>query len=246
MRRMNTAFIISVMLLLAHPKVFGQESKIDSTAIRILDKMAYMIGDLNSCSFSLSTSYDVIDLEMGLIKHFINHRVYMAGPDKMLIDSRGDKGHRGFWYNGRQLAYYSYTQNNYAVIDAPPDIIATIDTVNKMYGIDFPAADIFYPTFTDDIINDYDEIIFAGKSSVDGNDCFHIIAKNKQMSFQIWISEDALFLPKKMVIVYYDANPNTQYETTFSNWEINPVLPDAMFEFTPPADANKITLIAKQ
>lgn len=237
--------IFFVFLLTLSFQLYAQESRFDSTAILILDKMSSVIGDLTSCSFTLNSSNDQIDIELGLVKQFTVHQVYMVGPDKMLIDSHGEKGHRGFWYNGKQLAYYSYTENNYAVIDAPSNIISTIDTVNKTYGIEFPAADLFYPSFTDDLIENNDEIIFVGKSLIDDKDCFHIIAKNSVMSVQIWISDDALFLPMKMVIVYYDVSPNQQYEATFSNWQINPELPNAMFEFSPPQSASKLRLIAK-
>ena len=237
--------ISSFFLLMLTFNLYAQESRFDTTAILILDKMSSVIGDLSSCNYTLNTSNDQIDVELGLVKQFTTHRVYMVGPDKMLVDSRGEKGHRGFWYNGEMLAYYSYSENNYAIIDAPANIIATIDTVNKTYGIDFPAADFFYPSFTDDLIENNDEIIFVGKSSVDEKECFHIIAKNSLMSTQVWISDDALFLPVKMVIIYYDVSPNQQYEATFSNWQLNPSLPNAMFEFTPPAGANKLKLIAK-
>jgi hypothetical protein len=237
--------MLFIFLLSLSTQLFSQEFRFDSEAILILDKMSSIIGELSSCGFTLNTSVDQIDVELDLIKQFAIHQVYMVGPDKMLVNSRGEKGHRGFWYNGKQLAYYSYTENNYAVIDAPSNIIATIDTVNKTYGIDFPAADFFYPSFTDDLIDNNDEIIFVGKSIVNDKDCFHIIAKNKDMSTQIWISDDALFLPVKMVIVYYDVSPNEQYEATFSDWQINPEYPNAMFEFAPPASANKLKLIAK-
>jgi hypothetical protein len=237
--------IFFIFLLILSLQLYAQESRFDSTAILILDKMSSVIGDLNSCSFTLNTSNDQIDVELGLIKQFTAHQIYLVGPDKMLIDSHGEKGHRGFWYNGKQLAYHSYTENNYAVIDAPSNIIATIDTVNKNYGIEFPAADFFYPSFTDDLIENNDEIIFVGKSLIDEKECFHIISKNSVMSIQIWISDDPLFLPVKMVIVYYDINPSQQYEATFSNWQINPELPDAMFEFSPPPGASRLKLVAK-
>lgn len=240
---MNKILFILIITLPLH--LYAQESRYDSSAILLLDKMSAVIGDLQSCSLTVNTSNDVIDVEFGLIKHFSVHQVYFSGPDKMLVDSQGEKGHRGFWYNGNQLAYYSYTENNYAVIETPPTILATIDTVNKTYGIEFPAADFFYPSFTDDLMRNSDEIVFVGKSIINDKDCFHIIAKSSAMSVQIWISDDALFLPVKMVIVYYDVNPNQQYEATFSNWQLNPLLPNAMFEFTPPVGADKLKLIAK-
>lgn len=241
MRRVYFSTIFLILSISSYP----QNSQIDTVAILILNKMGNLIGELESCSFTLKTSDDGIDVNLGLIKYFNVHQVYMRGPDKMLINSQGDKGHRGFWYNGTQLMYYSYTENNYGVIDAPANILATIDTVHKNYGIDFPAADFFYPTFTIDLIDQYSNIIFIGKSKVDDKDCFHIIAQNDAMSIQIWISDDALFLPMKFIIVYYDIKPNQQYEATFSNWKLNPQLPDEMFEFTPPPQAEELILLAK-
>lgn len=227
-------------------QLFAQETRIDTVAVKILDRLSDVIGDLGSCSFTLNTSQDVIvDYELGLIKHLDEHKVYMVGPDKMLINSRGDRGRRGYWYNGTELAYYSYDENNYAVIGAPSNIIATIDTVNKIYGIDFPAADFFYPSFTADLVDNSDQIIYLGTVYANGKDCFHIIAKSEDMSVQFWLADDALLLPVKMVIVYYKKNPSEQYEATFSGWRINPELPDAMFEFMPPPGANKVKMLPK-
>ncbi len=241
---MKRVFFGAMFLFLSF-NLYSQTTQIDSVAIMMLNKMGNLIGELESCSFTLNTSEDGIDVNLGLIKYFGVHQVYLVGPDKMLINSQGDKGHRGFWYNGKQLQYYSYTENNFAVIDAPPNIIATIDTVHIKYGIDFPAADFFYPTFTLDLIEEYNNIIYVGKSRVDDKACFHLIAQNEEMSIQIWLSDDALFLPVKFVIVYYDVEPNQQYEATFSDWKLNPQLPDEMFEFTPPPQAEELILLAK-
>lgn len=237
--------ILLLLLIIFSAQLSAQNFQIDTVAVMLLDKMSSIIGELKSCSFKLNTSNDVIDVDLGLVKYFNQHQVHLVGPDKMLINSTGDNGHKEYWYNGKQLAYYSYSENNYAIIDAPSSIIATIDTVNEIYGVDFPAADFFYPSFTDDLINQSEEIIYIGKSRIGGNDCFHILARNDIIGIQIWISDDAMFLPVKFVISYYDVNPNTQYEATFSDWKINVDIPDAMFEFTHPAGANELLLLKK-
>jgi hypothetical protein len=236
---------IGLLALILNLNMYAQEPHIDTVAIMILNKMGTLIGELQSCSFTLETSSDEIDVDLGLVKYFKVNQVYMVGPDKMLVNTQGDKGHLGYWYNGERLMYYSYTDNNYGVIDAPPTIMATIDSIHKNYGIDFPAADFFYPTFTDDLIADFDQIIFAGYGQLDGKNCFRIIAKNDNMSVQIWISDDALFLPTKFVIVYYDIVPNQQFEGTFSDWRLNPDLPNEMFEFTPPPKAVELIILKK-
>jgi hypothetical protein len=223
----------------------AQGTKIDSTAVLLLDRMSSVIGDLGSCSFKLNTSYDTLDPDYGLIKHFSTNEVHMVGPDKMLVILTGTKGHRQFWYNGSQLSYYSYDENNYAVLDAPPTILQTIDSVNKNFGVEFPAADFFYPTFTDDLIRNSEQIAFLGRSQIMGKNCFHVLANGTEINIQIWISDDAFNLPLRYVIVYRNVKGNPQYEATFSDWEINPDLPTEMFNFLPPPGAAKIRMISK-
>jgi hypothetical protein len=225
--------------------VHAQETKIDSTAVILLDRMSNIIGELGSCSFNLNTSYDTLDPDQGLIKQFATYEVHMSGPDKMLVISTGAKGHRQFWYNGSQLSYYSYDENNYAVLDAPPTIVQTIDSVNKNFGVEFPAADFFYPTFTDDLIKNIVQISYLGQTQIMGRNCFQVLAIGKEMSIQIWISDDAFNLPLRYAIVYRNVKGNPQYEAAFSDWKINPDLPAEMFNFLPPPGATEIRILSK-
>jgi hypothetical protein len=223
---------------------WAQTPRVDTVAVMILNRMADVIGDLHSCSFTLITSADEQDQEFGLVKHTGTSDVYMAGPDKMLVHSYGDKGHRGFWYNGWQIACYSFDENNYAIVDAPPNIIDAIDTINKNYGIEFPAADFFYPTFTDDILAQFETIVYLGKEKLREQECFHILASNKDLSVQFWIANDAYNLPQKFIIIYKNEG-NKQYDATFSNWQLNPEIPVSVFEFMPPPKAAEITLMPR-
>jgi len=222
----------------------AQEVKYDSVAMLILDRMSDVIGDLESCSFRVNSSFDIDDESHGLIKQFIYNEVYMAGPDKMLVNIMGPKGHNQYWYNGTNLFYYSYDENNYAVIEAPPTILKAIDSINKNYEIEFPAADFFYPGFTDDLIESSDQISFLGNSLINGKDCFWILATGKDKRIQLWISNDAFNLPAKYVIVYRNLDGNPQFEATFSDWQVNPNLPPTMFDFMPPPMATKIRMIS--
>ncbi|HRI61396.1 MAG TPA: DUF2092 domain-containing protein [Saprospiraceae bacterium] len=223
-----------------------QTGSYDTIAIFILDHMSDVIGDLGSCSYTLNTSHDVLsDVGLGLITQTAVHEVKMVGPDKMQINSIGDKGHRGFWYNGEQVAYYFYDENNYALVEAPSTILETIDTMNQRYGIDFPAADFFYPGFTDDLMQHNDQIAYLGTSNVGGKDCFHIIATSKEMSVQFWIANDATTLPAKMLIMYFGKADASQYEAIFSDWNINPQIPESVFEFLPPPGAKDIAIMRK-
>lgn len=237
MKKLLTIFLFLVFSM----AVSAQKSQVDTVALMILNHMADVIGDMNSCSFKVSSSNDVKDFDFGTIKHLGTHEVVMVGPDKMLVHSYGDKGHQGYWYNGEQLTYYSFSENNYAMLDAPSDIVSTIDTISKDYGIDFPAADFFYPTFTDDLLAEFPSIRFVGISKVGGQECFSLIASNPQQSVQFWIANDAYYLPRKYVITYKNKE-YMQYGATFSDWILNPDIPDSVFDFFPPPMAKQITM----
>ena len=222
----------------------AQEKRVDTVAVMIIDRMASVIGELTSCSFTLNSSVDIEDAEYGMITQMERDDVYLSGPDKMLVHFYGDKGHRGFWYNGAQATYYSFDENNYALIDVPDNTIAMIENINQDYGIEFPAADFFYPTFTDNMLAFFDTIDFLGKKKLNDQECFYILASNKDMSVQFWFANDAFNLPVKFIIIYKNEG-NKQFEATFSNWQLNTEFPDAIFEFLPPPMARKISIMPR-
>src|ERR1700712_4798047 len=167
--------VISVLLIaFASLSAEAQSNRVDTVAVSILDHMSAVIGDLGSCSVKVKSNYDVSSQTFGLIKHANVEQVYMHGPDKLLVQSEGDKGSRSFYYNGKTLSYYSMDKNQFAQVNAPSNIMDMIDTVHKSYGIEFPIADFFYPAFVDDIIAESKNLAFLGMTNVDGKECFHI------------------------------------------------------------------------
>jgi hypothetical protein len=230
--------------LLGASTLSAQATKYDPAALLILDRMSDVIGDLQSCSYKTMASHDTYVPEYGMIKQFLNSEVQMTGPNKMVINFWGPHGHRQCWYNGEQFAFYDYDENNYGMVDAPATIIATIDSIHQYYDVDFPAADFFYPAFTDDLIESSDKVVYLGTTNINGKECFHIAAMSGVTNTQIWISNDAYNLPVKYVIDYYTVAGSPQYETTFSDWQINPVIPAALFNFSPPPGAHQVRIMS--
>lgn len=217
--------------------------RIDTVAVAILDRMSKVIGELSSASVTIKANYDITSRDLGLIKHSDEEQLFLHGPDKLLWMTDGDRGSRDFYFDGQKLSYYSHDKNQYGQIEASMNIVEMIDTVNKLYGIDFPAADFLYPTFVDDILSDSKELVYLGMTKVDGKDCYHIAGKAADKTFQFWICADAFSLPIKMVIVYTSREMNPQYEATLTDWKVNPNLPDALFDFSIPHKATRVKLL---
>jgi hypothetical protein len=224
---------------------FSQETKkMDSTAIFILDKMSNVIGELESCTFELVTSSDHLNEENNIVKSFANSKVSMVGPDKLITRTKNEKGTHRFFYDGSHMTYYSMDENNYVTLDAPETIMEMIDEMHVSYGFEFPGADFFYPSLTDDIIEGFDSLEFLGKKIIDGEECYHIMASNKKMNVQIWVSIDMYVLPKRFLFINKEKN-NIQYEGVFKNWDLNKTIPNSVFNFLPPPKSKLISILKK-
>ncbi|PNQ73891.1 hypothetical protein C1T31_06070 [Hanstruepera neustonica] len=216
----------------------------DSTAIFILDKMADVIGDLESVSFDLNSSTDKMSSNNEIEKHYSKSTVSFSGPNKLMAKIDGSKGSKGLWYDGEYLSYYNFDENNYVILEAPETTLEMIDEMHINYDFQFPAADFFYPNFTDDMMEQFDTIKFLGKKMIGDEACYHIMATNSDLNVQLWISNKTYVLPKHFVMIYKKKS-NLQYEATFSNWSLNPNIPDSVFDFLPPPNASLISILKK-
>ncbi len=213
----------------------------DERAVEVLDSLSNSVGELTSVSYTLNTIVQEKNSKGDIVEIINEHDVYMRGPNKMMVHTKGTRGEKNFWYNGISFAYYSYLTNEYDTMAAPATILKTIDLLHKKYNIDFPAADFFYSTLTDDVLKNFDKLLYWGTNKIEGKKMDVISAYNKNITIQLWV-DSANKLPIKFVILGEGKGNRERYEATFSNWRLNPQLPDIMFEYKPTSDAKKIKL----
>ena len=234
MKKLTIYMIVLAFLIIScNTSTVKDGKKYDTSAVQNLDSLSKTIGELNSCSFTINT---FISTSNGEERHH-EHDIYLQGPDKLHIYSNGQTGRKSFWYNGEQFSYFSYDNHAYDIIDAPDNTIATIDFVHDNYGIDFPAADFFYPTFTDDILENYSQVLLTDDEVIDNISYTVIEALNESETVHIWIDKSTQ-LPYKLIIEN-ESIADKYYEAVLSNWKINPKLPDLLFEFKPPTNSIK-------
>src|SRR5215510_15855650 len=232
---MKTLILSAALILVATTPAFPQSNTDDPKALTVINRMADNIGALHSCTFRLNVSRDEWNADAGmLVKLSDSHEVFLVGPDKMLVNTTGDAGHRGFWYDGKEAYSYWYGENNYGRVSAPPTIIEMIKSIHEAYGVDFPAADLLFPTFIDDLVAQSQRITFRKPVRIGDQECFHILAKGTAQDMELWIANDAATLPVKYLFRTREKGQVTEYEGTFSDWQMNPDLPPTLFRFTPP------------
>ncbi|NJN28680.1 MAG: DUF2092 domain-containing protein [Cyclobacteriaceae bacterium] len=218
------------------------EKLYDAAAIEQLDMLTETIGALTSCSFILTTT-NVKDGNAEA-QHTSTNDIYLRGPDKMYIYTHNAPIRKAYYYNGTRLAVLRFDEKTYDEIDAPDNIIKTIDEVHNVYGVDFPAADFFYPTLTDDMMADFDTIAMVQNTIVDGVGCQQIYATNAEHAVFIAI-DPKQHLPMLLEIFGKGDKAGEVYSGVFSGWKLNPKLPDTMFNFTAPEGTTKAALLTK-
>lgn len=224
-------FAVSLFAILS---ISCSSNEYDSRAVEALDKLSETIGDLSSCSYTVNSF--MVDENANETNKTSD--VYLRGSNKMFIKNSGSKGNKSFWYNGEKFAYFLYNKNEYDILDAPDNTLKVIDSINSKYGIYFPAADFLNPNLTDDALENYNQLLFFEDEKIDDIACVMIEATNEIQTVQMWIGKETN-LPYKMTIES-KTNESDYYEATYSNWRINPKLPDVMFEFQPPAGSAQV------
>ena len=240
MRKIITC-ILTYSLLLVFTNCSNSSKEFDTRAIAELDKLSETISSLNSCSYTLNVYKSIIENDTLKELKNIENDTYIVAPNKMYIYSNGIDSEKSYWYNGKQLAYYSFDKNVYATTEATGNIIEAIDFIHNKFDIDFPAADFFYPSLTDDIMENYNTVYYS-EEDINGVKCFAIQASNDDETLNIWIEKETS-LPYKMEIS--NNKTNKVYECVFSNWRINPKIGDEIFNFQPPSNSTQIQLKTK-
>jgi outer membrane lipoprotein-sorting protein len=212
----------------------------DEKAIEAIENLSTTIGDLQSCSLTVYAELTDPGKNDGnpVIKQ---SDVYLKGNDHMFIYSVRNNARYGYWFDGSFLSTFHFDENVYDQVQAPPTVLETIDSVHRRYEIDFPAADFWYPTLTEDMINQFDTIIDLGSKNVGDILCKEINAFNSNLDVYILI-EESTNLPKQLEIYYLGEKKGQTYFSTFSNWRLNPNLDDEIFQFAPPEGSEKAVI----
>ncbi len=215
---------------------------LDADAIGALDQLTTTIGEMESCSFTLQTTE--ISIESGSPEaSFKKTDAYLNGPSQMYFYSENEKGRKGVWYNQTELSVLMFDDNTYQTITVPERLMQVIDSVNGNFKMEFPAADFFYPSLTDDIIQNSDSVFLLENKQMDGIDYLQILALNSKNEVFILIDSET-HLPKQLEMYGKGDKLGESYISTFSNWRVNPHLPESLFDFSP-GNAVEAKLITK-
>lgn len=244
MKRNSIVKMLAVASIISIYSCSSESDKyLEEEAIAALDATTETIGNMTSCSLRITNeSTEMVDGQP--VSHLRQSDIYLRESDKLHIYTTYDDVRKGFWYNGSELAVFRFDENIYDVTPAPATTIAMIDSLHRTFKIDFPAADIFYPTLTDDIIANFDSVFYLGTQDVYGTLCKTVYATNSNLKVTLFI-DDATNLPVQLDIYGHGEREGESYVSYYQDWQIDPKLGDEIFEFAPPSNSEKGEIFKK-
>jgi hypothetical protein len=216
-------------------------SAVDTGAVNALRRMGAYLRGLQRFNVSGTTVRDVVLSDGQKVEMEGTLRYVVRAPDRFRGDINTDRKQRQIFYDGKTLTVYAPRMRYYASVPAPSTIGATLDTARSRYGIDFPIADLFLWGTPREGVKELTSARYIGPAHVGGNDTDQYAFRQRGVDWQLWLAHGAMPLPIKLVITTTSEPSEPRYAATL-NWDLSPVVGDAVFAFVPPRDASRITL----
>jgi hypothetical protein len=140
------------------------------------------------------------------------------------------------------LSVLDREQNVYVSTAVPGTIDGALDAVLQRTGMVIPLADFLYADVYARLMGSVERGVYLGLHEAAGALCHHLAFEQPTLDWQIWIDAGAQPLPRKLVIAYKTEDGVPQYTVTMPKWNLNAVVPEALFHFEPPEGAKQSEL----
>jgi len=228
--------------LMVSTGALAQAPAVDSAAVQKLKRMSDFLEGLQHFSVNTQSIIEETRFSGHRVDYDLSAKVTIKRPNKLSAVRTGELLNEQLLYNGKTLTLYRPSDNTYATAAAPDTIEKMIDFARETVGILLPAADLVYRGAYPLMMQDVSLATVVGKAVVRGVRCDHLLFSRPGVDFQIWIAEGKQPWPCKYVVTDTDTPAKLSITTFLGDWNINPKVNDASFNFVPPKGVKAIPM----
>ncbi len=222
------------------------EERIDTEADRILRQMGEYLANAQEFRIRVDISYDRVKNTGQKILFGGRAEGSLQRPNYFHAYYEGDRRHsHSIWADG-SFTYYDVARNLYAQMEVPVELDAAFDAAFDLAGFSTPVADFLYADPYRTLIEHARSGYVVGKHLVDGTPSHHLAFTNEEIDWQIWIEDGPRPVPRRLVITYKNVLEAPQFIANFVEWDFQPRLSSAHFEFHPPAESAEMEFLLLQ
>ena len=148
-----------------------------------------------------------------------------------------------FYYDGKTLTLYNPPDKVYATEPAPGTIEGMLNFARSSLGLVIPAADLIYRNNFKLLMQGVTLATVIGKEFIGGVKCDHLLFSRPGVDFQVCVADSGDPLPYKYIVTDTGTCALISITTVMSDWNVEPVVDDAFFNFVPPNGVKKISFM---
>ncbi len=169
--------------------------------------------------------------------------ILVARPNRLCVAVESDDGAKWTaWYDGQTIALLDRAANEYATEPFAGTIKGLLAHLVEKYGLALPLADFLHGETRETLRASIPFATYLGIHTVAGRPCHHLLCRQPEFDWQLWVDAGEKPLPRKMTITFKQQPGHPQFETTTEDWDLAPQVSDEQFRFTPPAGATRVTV----
>jgi hypothetical protein len=219
-------------------------SLVEPRVQELMHRMSDRLAQVNALALEAEEIYDEVPADRPRTQLMNVRHVAMRRPDRLVADASGDAQNRALWYDGKTASSLDREQNVWTSGAVPPTVDGALDWVFDQTGTVVPLADFLYADVYDRMMGQVQRGVYLGIHEAAGVPCHHLSFEQATIDWQLWIDAGPDPLPRKLVIAYKTEDEVPQYSVTIHKWNVKADLPEALFQFTPPAGAKRVEIAA--
>ncbi len=215
---------------------------IEADAEPIIKQMCVTLDGAQSFRFRVNATMDR-PVDTGQLAQF--HRtseITVARPNQLYAQVQSDDGQWTAWYRGKSITILDREANVYATEPVPGRMDDMLDYMADEYDLIMPMADLLVGETYASLLEDVESGVYLGIHAVGDTPCHHLLFRQENLDWQIWIDAGPKALPRKLLISYLQEPGQPQYSATIDGWDLAPATAAETFTFTPPAGAKSVTM----
>jgi len=226
-----------LMLCLASPLVAQGEPPGADDLIR---QMSSNLAALESFHFSVTLGFDDVPLPEVKVKYAGSMEVSLQRPNRLRVSYKDELTAREVWIDGETVTVLVPGKGFWASAPTAASIDATLNQFAAEYGVSLPLDDLLRDDPYSVMMAGTKAHRYVGLSEIHGVPCHHLIVGREDVVWQIWIEASDKMLPRQVVITYKNLPMAPEFIAVLRDWDLNPSLPDAIFQPEIPSDASQI------
>jgi hypothetical protein len=216
------------------------QTHISPNAIKLLKAVSDTLGTAGAFTFHADILFDHVLPTGQKLQYAAKEDVALERPDHLYVEWKGDLGDRQFWYTGKSVMLYDPATMFYAGEAASGGIDAVLEKATADAGFKPPLSDLFYSApyamLSDRLVYGAD----LGMTEVNGARCHALAFVEKEIDWQIWISDGPKPVPCKLVLTYKTHPAQPQFSAVFSAWDFAPKFDAKAFAPDVPANLKRV------